>query len=63
MLYYGVMTAFHDDGKIYAAMVEPKEAARKPKNSFKSLPFRDVYIDYFKSKKEALEFLEEVKKA
>lgn len=61
--WYVVTSSYHDDGKVVANITGTVEAAEKPKSTSTSVSNRDIYVDYFDSKKEADKFVEETYKA
>ncbi len=61
--WYVVTSSYHDDGKCVANITGTVEAAEKPKSTSTSVSNRDIYVDYFDSKKEADKFVEETYKA
>lgn len=56
MRFYAVITEFFDSGKVTANMF-CNEYEKRPKNVFKSMCDRDIYIDYFASLENAENFL------
>lgn len=63
MTFYPVFTQVKDNGTASMKRLPPVEASRKPKDTFKSLPFCDIYTDYFRTAEEADAFIEENKDA
>lgn len=61
--WYMVTSSYHDDGKVVANITGTVEAAEKPKSSSTSAHNRDIYVDYFATKREADKFVEDSKKA
>lgn len=56
---YEVTSSFYNNGRAIAALTNVVEASEQPKSIMKSLKRCDVYIDYFKTKKEADDFIEQ----
>lgn len=61
--WYGVVSTFHDNGRVTAAVTRTVQATQKPERSFTSAKRRDIYLDWFDSKQEADRFVAEAKKA
>ena len=59
MKFYEVTSSFYNDGRAIAALTNVVEADEPPQNVVKSLKRCDVYIDYFKNKKAAEEFIKQ----
>lgn len=59
MKFYEVTSSFYNSGRAIAALTNVVEANEPPQNVMKSLKRCDVYIDYFKNKKEAEEFIKQ----
>lgn len=57
MKYFGVTTAFYDNGKVKAHMFEI-EAERTPENDYTYAKRADIYWDYFEIEELAKAFLE-----
>jgi hypothetical protein len=60
--YYCVMTGFDDDGTVKASMVS-RVCQEKPENTFRELPRKDIYCDWFETEAEAVAFMAEAKAA
>lgn len=58
--YYSVITSFYDNGRATATMGEVREAERKPDNTWRETARRDIYVDWFDSRKKAIEFAKTV---
>lgn len=61
--YYCVTTKFYDNGDVMAGMTDIREAEVKPESEFKELPTCDVYKDWFRTRKEAEQFIKEAAEA
>lgn len=61
--YWFVTTSVYDDGRVIAAITNSIRAVKAPKNESKSLRRKDVYHDWFDSKEEADQFVEDAKNA
>lgn len=61
--YYCVTTSVSDNGKVIAAITSVIDAVSKPENSFRSLKRKDIYNDWFESREEAEQLVEEAKYA
>ena len=61
--YWCVTTSVDDRGRVVANITDTVEAVSKPENSSKSTKRRDIYNDWFESREEAQEFVEEAKRA
>ena len=61
--YWCVTTSVYDDGRVIAAITNSIRAVKAPKNESKSLRRKDVYHDWFDSKEEADQFVEDAKNA
>ena len=61
--YFCVCSAYYDDGRIVANIVDTKAATEKPKSSVHAGRRCDVYIDWFKSEEAASEFIKDCAKA
>lgn len=55
--YYVVCSSFFDDGRVVSNIVDTVTAFGKPEQGFKSTRRCDIYIDYFDSAEEAMEFV------
>lgn len=62
MKYFGVTTAFYDNGKVKAHMFEV-ESERIPENDYTYAKHADIYWDYFETKEMAQAFLANALKA
>ena len=61
--YYAVCTSCYDNGRITANLIDTIEAEERPENTWKSTRRCDMYIDWFDSYDEAMEFIRESKRA
>ena len=61
--YWCVTTSVDDRGRVVANITDTVEAVSKPENSSKSTKRRDIYNDWFESREEAQEFVEEARTA
>lgn len=61
--YWCVTTSVYDDGRVVSAITNSIRAVRKPENEAKELKRKDVYHDWFDSKEEADQFVEDAKNA
>lgn len=61
--YWGVTTSFNDRGRVISNITSTVKAAVKPENTYKSTSREDIYIDWFESREEAQEYVEEAKRA
>lgn len=52
MKFYEVTSSFYNDGRAISALTNVVEADEQPQNVIKNLKRCDVYIDYFKIKKQ-----------
>lgn len=61
--FYCVTSYVYDSGKVRAAITDAIDAVCKPVNTEQNLDSRDIYKDWFDTKKDAEKFVEEVKTA
>lgn len=61
--YYAVCSSYYDDGKIIANLVDVIETEEKPKDIYKETKDFDVYINWFESHDEAMNYIEECRTA
>lgn len=61
--FYCVTSSYDDKGRVNAAITAAIEADTQPENTSKETGTKDIYNDWFPSKKEAQEFVKEAKKA
>lgn len=59
VLWYCVSTSVYDSGKVTAHIVDSKKAVKQPENTGKTYRNRDIYIDWFRSRKEADDYIRE----
>lgn len=57
--YYAVTSAVYDDGRVTMKITDSVRAVKKPENTSKSLARKDIYVDWFESKKDAEDFIKE----
>jgi len=58
-IWYGVVSSFYDTGRVAAAVTITAQAMQKPERRFISAKHKDVYLDWFDSKREAKQFAAE----
>lgn len=61
--YYCVTSSVDDRGRMTAAVTESVEAEQMPKNTCTSTRRKDIYKDWFASRKEAEDFVDEARSA
>lgn len=61
--YYCVTSAFYDDGTVRAAITDRKEANAAPQNTYYSASNRDIYVDWYANYNDAVQAVENAKKA
>ena len=61
--WYGVVTTVFNNGRLACKLIDTKRSATQPEGTYTSTPRRDIYIDWFSSREEALEFVEDSKLA
>lgn len=61
--YYAVCTSCYDNGRISSNLVDTIEAEERPENTWKSTRRCDIYVTWFDSYDEAMEFIKEHKRA
>lgn len=61
--WYGVQTVFYDNGRVNAMIVSVKDADEKPKDTYTSGRFRDIYIDWYGSLAEAEKAVRDARRA
>ena len=61
--FWCVTTSVYDNGKVRAAITNCIQAVKKPERESKELRNKDVYHDWFGSKEEADQFVEDAKNA
>lgn len=61
--WYGVVTTFDDHGRVTAALVDVKQAVVQPENTSVSSRRKDIYIDWYATREEAEEAVEEARRA
>ena len=62
-IYYCVTSSVDDRGRMTAAVTESMEAEQMPKNTCTSTQRKDIYKDWFESRKEAEDFVDEARSA
>ena len=60
-MYYAVCTSYYDNGRIISNLVDTVEAEEKPENAYKQTRRCDIYVDWFGSYDEAMEFIRKSK--
>lgn len=61
--WYCVTSSYDDHGRVTAAITGTVQTEKKPEQGYKSTRTKDIYVDYFGSRKEAAAFVEEAKRA
>lgn len=61
--FWCVTTSVYDNGSVRAAITDCIKAVKKPENEVRELKKKDVYHDWFGSKEEADQFVEDAKNA
>lgn len=61
--YYAVCTSCYDNGRTTANLVDTIEAEERPENTVKETRRCDIYVIWFDSYDEAMEFIKENKRA
>lgn len=61
--YYEVQSAFYDDGRVIANIMNVVKGNRKPKPRNAVLKRCDVYYDYFSRYEDAMKFVEDARRA
>ena len=61
--YYCVTSSVDNRGRMTAAVTESIKAERAPESSYVSTRRKDIYKDWFESRKEAEEFVSEARSA
>lgn len=61
--WYCVTSSFDDKGRVTAAVTATQRAEKKPDGTYASNRHRDIYTNWFGSRKEALAYVEECKQA
>lgn len=57
--WYGVTVAVYDNGKVTAGITDTKQAVIKPENTETSTSRKDIYTDWFSTKKDAENWVKE----
>jgi len=57
--WYEVTGRFYNSGKVEASVTRIVKSQKKPLNSFRELRSCDVYKNYYETRKEAEDFVEE----
>lgn len=55
--YYAVCTSCYNNGRVTANLVDVIEAEGRPENTYKGTRRCDIYVDWFDSHDEAMEFV------
>lgn len=61
MKYFKVVTTFDNRGKVKAGLTDIIESTSCPENSCESCGNKDIYVDYFPSELQALNFINEAR--
>lgn len=61
--YYAVCNSYYDNGKVIAHLVDTVEAEKRPEDTYKETRRYDIYVNWFESYDEAMEFIKECKRA
>lgn len=61
--YYAVCNSYYNNGKVVANLVDVIEAEEKPEDTYKETKRCDVYVNWFESYDEAMNFIKECKVA
>lgn len=61
--YYAVIASYFDNGRVTSNLIDMVSAEKKPEGTFHSTRRCDCYIDWFETKEEALEYIEDTRKA
>lgn len=61
--FYAVCSSYYDNGRITASLVDVVEAEEKPMDTYRETKRCDVYVNWFESQKEAMDYINECKAA
>lgn len=61
--YYAVCNSYYNNGKVVANLVDVIEAEEKPEDTYKETKRCDIYVNWFESYDEAMNFIKECKMA
>lgn len=61
--YYAVCNSYYNNGKVIANLVDVIEAEEKPEDTYKETKRCDIYVNWFESYDEAMNFIKECKMA
>ncbi len=61
MTFWAVTSAYYDNGRVTASIVDTIEADRKPQAGYKETRKADIYTDWFDSYQKAQAFVDECK--
>lgn len=61
--YYAVCNSYYNNGKVVANLVDVIEAEEKPEDTYKEAKRCDIYVNWFESYDEAMNFIKECKMA
>lgn len=61
--FWCVTSTINDRGEIHANIVGARECDKRPENACQELSRCDVYHDWFDSEEEAMQFVEDARKA
>ena len=59
--YYAVCNSYYNNGKVIANLVDVIEAEEMPEDIYKETKRCDVYVNWFESYEEAMDFIERCK--
>ena len=61
--FYAVTSTFDNRGRVTAAITSSKECANCPESTFTSTSRKDIYIDWYSDYDEAVQAVEDVRRA
>lgn len=61
--YYAVCNSYYNNGKVVANLIDTIESEEKPQDTYKETKRCDVYVNWFESYEEAINFVKECKMA
>ena len=61
--YYAVCSSYYNNGKIIANLVDVIEAEEKPQDTYNESKRCDIYINWFESQYEAMDYIAEIKRS
>ncbi len=59
--YYGVLTVYYSNGNVFSDILEVMTCDKKPEDKYKEGKHTDMFFDWYASKKEAEEAVQEAK--